>query len=129
MASKSTSIGVAVVAVILASAIGFFIYSNSTTGSVEVDVTLGAGSSYFTPANATVNLGDTVTFVVFNDDEAPHEFGIKAFNSSTGIIRPSVTGRMTFVANQAGDFPFYSPLNATQVEGERNFNGTLTVRK
>ena len=128
MASRSAKIGVLVLALILAGGIGYFVYSNAATGSPEVQVTLGAGSVYFTPTTATVTLGQTVTFVVFNTDNNPHAFAIKAFNASTGDIQPGKTGRMTFVANAVGSFPFYSPLSADDAKGMTDINGTLTVR-
>lgn len=128
MASKSAKIGILVFILILAGGIGYFAYSNSATSSTEVQVTLGAGSSFFTPTNAMVTLGQKVTFVVFNTDNNPHTFAIKAFNASTGQIQPGRTTRMTFVANQAGDFPFYSPLGPADAQGLTDLNGTLTVR-
>ena len=128
MASKSAKIGVLVLALILAGGIAYFVYSNSSTGSTEVQITLGAGSVYFMPNNATVTLGQTVTFVVFNNDDNPHAFAMKAFGASTGDIQPGKTGRMTFVANQVGNFPFYSPLSAADAKGMTDVNGTLTVR-
>jgi plastocyanin len=128
MVSKGAKIGVLALAVILAGGIGYFVYSNSSSASTEVPVTLGANSVYFTPTTATVTLGQTVTFVVFNTDNNPHAFAIKAFSASTGDIQPGKTGRMTFVANQAGNFPFYSPLTAGDAKGMTDINGTLTVR-
>jgi plastocyanin len=128
MAAKSAKMGVLVLALILAGGIGYFAYSNSSAGSTEVQITLGAGSSYFTPTSATVKLGQKVTFVVFNDDKSPHAFAIRAFNSSTGAIQPGKTARITFLANQPGDFPFYSPLSVDDAKGMTDLNGTLTVR-
>jgi len=128
MASKSAKAGVLVLALIVAGGIGFFVYSNSTTASTEVQITLGAGSSYFTPTTATVTSGQTLTLVVFNDDKSPHAFAIRAFNASTGDIQPGKTGRVTFVANKVGTFPFYSPLSADEANGMTDLNGTLTVR-
>jgi plastocyanin len=128
MVSKGARIGVLALAVILAGGIGYFVYSNSSTGSREVQITLGEGSVYFTPTTATVTLGQTVTFVVFNTDNNPHAFAIKAFGASTGAIQHGKTGRMTFVANQVGNFPFYSPLTADDAKGMTDLNGTLTVR-
>jgi plastocyanin len=128
MASRSAKIGVLALAIIVAGGIVYFVYSNSATSSTEVQITLGAGSVYFTPTNATVTLGQTVTFVVFNTDNNPHAFAIKAFNASTETIQPGKTGRMTFVANQVGAFPFYSPLSADDANGMTDINGTLTVR-
>jgi plastocyanin len=128
MASKSARIGMVALALILAGGIGYFVYSNSSTNSTEVPITIGAGSVYFTPTSATVTLGQTVTMVVFNTDNNPHSFSIQAFNASTGVIQPGKTGRATFVANQAGDFPFYSPLSATDAQGMTDLNGTLTVK-
>lgn len=128
MASSGAKIGIVALALILAGGIGYFVYSNSSSGPREVQITLGAGSSYFTPTNVTVTLGQTVTFVVFNNDDNPHSFAIKAFNASTGEIQPAKTGRVTFLANQAGNFPFYSPLSASDAQGLTDLNGTLTVR-
>jgi len=130
MTSKGAKIGVLAIALILAGGIGYFVYSNASTNTQEIDITLDAptGSAYFTPANATVALGQRVTIVVFNDDNNPHSFGIKAFNATTGIIPGSLSGRASFVADQAGTFPFFSPLNATDVQGLTDYNGTLTVK-
>ena len=128
MASKGAKIGVLTLGLILAVGISYFVYSNSSSASTEVQVTLGAGSVYFSPTTATVTLGQTVTFVVFNTDNNPHSFAIKAFGASTGDIQPGKTGRMTFVANQAGNFPFYSPLTAGDAKGMTDINGTLAVR-
>jgi len=128
MASAFMKVGVLALALILAGGIGYFIYSSASTGGVEVDVTLGEGSNWFTPTNATAKLGEQVTFVVFNDDDSPHTFEIRAFNASTGVIQPGLSGRATFVADQAGNFPFYCPLNSTNAQGESDLNGTLTVK-
>jgi len=128
MASRSAKIGVFALALVLAGGIGYFVYSNSSPGLTEVQITLGAGSSYFAPTSATVTLGQTVAFVVFNDDKSPHAFAIRAFNLSTGDIQPGKTARVTFVANQPGTFPFYSPLSADDAKGMTDLNGTLTVR-
>src|ERR1700686_223767 len=103
MASKTTKLGMLVFVLILAGGIGYFAFSTSASTSTEVQITLGAGSTYFMPTNATVNFGQTVTFVVFNTDNNPHAFAVKAFNASTGEIAPGRSGRMTFVANQAGN--------------------------
>lgn len=107
--------------------IGYFVYSNASSNTKEIDVTLGEGNSYFTPTNATAKLGDHVTFVVFNDDSNPHAFAIQAFNATTGVIQPSYSARMSFVANATGSFPFYSPLSADDASGMDNINGTFTV--
>ncbi len=128
MASKTTKIGMLVFVLILAGGIGYFAFSTSASSSTEVQITLGAGSTYFMPTNATVNFGQTVTFVIFNTDNNPHAFAIKSFNASTGEIPPGRSGRLTFVANQAGNFPFYSPLTADDAKGLTNINGTLTVK-
>ena len=128
MPSNRVRIEVAALALILVAGIGYFIYSNASTNVVEVDVVLGEGSNWFTPTNATAKLGQQVTFVVFNDDDNPHSFGIQAFNASTGVIQSGLSGRATFVADQAGNFPFYSPLNSTDAQGELDLNGTLTVK-
>lgn len=129
---STAKIGVVVLAAILAGGIGYFVYSNATTNVAEVDVVLGEGSSFFSPTSATVKLGQNVTFVVFNDDSTAHDFGIPAFgNASTGAIQPSATGRVTFVADKAGTFPWYSPLNASYISSagfdSDTLNGTLTV--
>jgi hypothetical protein len=128
MAAKGAKVGMAVFALILVGGIGYFIYSNSSTSSNDVAITIGAGSSYFTPTIVTVNLDQTVTMVVFNADNNPHVFSIKAFNATTGVIQPGKTGRATFVANQTGVFPFYSPLSSTDAQGMADLNGTLVVR-
>ena len=128
MASKSAKVGVLVLALILAAGVGYFLCSNSSAESTEVQITLGAGSVYFTPTTAIATLGQRVTFVVFNTDNNPHAFAIVAFNASTGEIQPGRTGRMTFVADQVGSFPFYSPLSADDAKGMTDLNGTLTVR-
>lgn len=127
MASTKTKLEVLALAIVIALGIGYFIYSNATTGTVEVDVTLGEGSSWFTPTNATATVGQTVTFVVFNDDDSPHVFNITAFNATTGVIASGYSGRMTFVADKAGSFPFWCPLSADDAQGENDLNGTLTV--
>jgi len=129
---STTKIGVVVLAAILAGGIGYIVYSNATTNTVEVDVILGEGSSFFSPTTATVKLGQNVTFVVFNDDSSAHDFGIPAFgNVSTGTIQSSATGRMTFIADKVGTFPWYSPMNATYIASagfdSDTLNGTLTV--
>ncbi len=128
MASKSARIGIVLFVLILAGGIGYFAYSHSASSSTEFQITLGVGSHYLTPTNVTVPLGQKVTFVVFNTDNNSHSFAIKAFNASTGDIPPGRTGRMTFVANQAGNFPFYSPLTADDARGLTDVNGTLTVK-
>jgi plastocyanin len=128
MASKSAKIGILVFVMILAGGIGYFAFSTSTSSATEVQITLSQGSSYFNPANVTVNFGQVVTFVVFNNDNNAHAFAIKAFNASTGDIPPGRTGRTTFAANQAGNFPFYSLLTADDAKGLTNINGTLTVK-
>jgi plastocyanin len=130
MASKGTKVGVVGLALVLAGGIGYFVYSNSTTNTIEIHITLDAppGTAFFTPANATVSLGQQVTMVIFNDDDNPHTFAIQAFNATTGPIPGSLSGRVSFVADKAGSFPFYSPLSADDAQGLTDLNGTLTVK-
>jgi plastocyanin len=126
--ARETKVGLLALGLIVMGAVGYFVYTNASTNSTEVQITLGAGSSYFIPTSATVTLGQSVTFVGFNTDSSPHSFAIKAFNASAEIIQPGRTGRATFTANQAGTFPFYSPLSADDAKGMTDLNGTLTVR-
>ena len=98
MASTRTKIEVGVVVLIIAAGIGYFIYSNATSNVAEVDISLGEGSNWFTPTNATVKLGQPVTIVVFNDDDNAHTFAIQAFNASTGVIASGLSGRNSFVS-------------------------------
>ena len=121
--------GVVVLAVVLIAGIGYFVYSNAASSSSQVEITLSApvGGGFFTPANATVDIGKKLTLIVYNDDDSPHVFSIAAFNASTGVIQPGYTGRATFVADRAGSFPFDCPLNSSSASDFSSYNGTLTV--
>jgi plastocyanin len=129
MTSRGIKVGMVALALVLIVGISYFIYSTSSSDSVQIVVTLSApvGNSFFTPTNATVNVGQRVTLIIYNDDDSPHTFSIDAFNASTGVIQSGYTGRATFVADRTGEFPFDCPLDSSDASGFSPYNGTLTV--
>jgi nitrous oxide reductase len=50
-----------------------------------------------------------VTLVVLNTDDNGHGLVMPQFGVDTGIIQPSSSVRVTFVADQTGTFKFYEP--------------------
>jgi nitrous-oxide reductase len=75
----------------------------------EVTVHMTAIRSHFTPEYLRLRQGDRVTIHITNIEqarEATHGFAIAKYNVNLSL-EPGETQTVTFVANEAGVFPFY----------------------
>ena len=91
---------------------------------VERIVNLRAFSWGFEPSRVEVPLGSTVKFLVSTED-AEHGLAIPAFGVSQKLV-PGKTTAVKFVADQAGEFPFY--CNVFCGAGHKEMQGTLVVK-
>ena len=78
----------------------------------------------FTPSTLTVNKGDTVQITLTSAD-VNHGMAIPTFNVNQ-TVDAGKTATFSFVADQAGSFPFF--CNVFCGEGHRNMKGVLTVK-
>jgi nitrous-oxide reductase len=75
----------------------------------QVTVHMTAIRSHFTPERIEVNQGDQVTLRITNVEtsyDATHGFAIPVYNINLSL-EPGETETVTFVADQAGVFPYY----------------------
>ena len=75
----------------------------------EVTVHMTAIRSHFTPEYIRVRQGDRVTIHITSTEQAhdaTHGFGITKYNINLSL-EPGESQTVTFVADQAGVFPFY----------------------
>ncbi len=91
---------------------------------VEVTVNLHAFNWGFEPSRVEVPLGSQVKFVVSTED-AEHGLAIPAFGVSQKLTPGKIT-EVEFVADQAGEFPFY--CNVFCGAGHKEMQGTLVVK-
>lgn len=55
----------------------------------------------------TVNLGDKVRVMLFNNGTVPHNFAIPGLTEAeTGIIPPGSTGELEFIASKSEEFNY-----------------------
>jgi len=114
MAVSRTLALVMILALVVALIAGeYFITSKSNGGSTEVDITIVEDNpvlqlDHFYPDNVTVALGQNVTLAILNGDDELRVFTLTQFGINESMA-PGTAVRVTFVANHAGDFLFYSP--------------------
>ncbi len=107
----------------------------TSQGAAAADVTfvLEARNLRWNPSSLTVNQGDVVTIVVFNNDTTvPHTFELTGYNAHVDLP-PGESRKITFTANVAGSFQYWCA-----VPGHAQFDpvtnrytgmaGTFTVR-
>jgi plastocyanin len=134
MVSKAP-VAVGIVAILVAAS-AYYLYSTSQSSpnSVEFNIQIvGDGTDYYVPANATVRLGQVVTFSVFNTDDNTHGLSIPAFNMDTGVIKHGITKHFTFTADKLGTFAWVEPPgyctggNGNVCNSAQDLKGNLTV--
>ena len=83
------------------------------------------GKSFsFTPAEMTVNKGDTVK-IIFQNSGGSHNWKIDEFNASTKVISSGQTETIQFVADKTGTFEYYCSVGTHRQMGMR---GNLIVK-
>jgi hypothetical protein len=83
----------------------------------------------FVPANVTARLSQNVTIAVQNGDDEPRLFVLLTFGVNE-TIAAGTTGRVTFLASEAGTFKFTSTGGASSVSNGKpaqTLIGYLTV--
>jgi cytochrome c oxidase subunit II len=104
------------------SGIGVVLTGSVTAGVREVHV-----ESYnfgFEPTTITVKEGERVRLVA-TSREGGHGIGIPAFGVNTGEFKAGETKTVEFVADKAGEYPFF--CNVFCGSGHRSMKGTLIV--
>jgi plastocyanin len=100
---------------LLAAAVPVFTLTPAFAATKTVDI----NKNGFTPKNATIDLGDTVTWT--NRDTAPHQVvSDQAKFTSSALLQPAQTYSVVFT--KSGAFPYHDGVNA-------NRKGTITVRQ
>lgn len=107
MPSRTVLISVGVIVLLLVVGGGYYIsQKGASANAVEVDITItqnpNTNLDYYTPSVVTVTQGQTVTLVVYDDDDSNHGFSLPAFNVDFGSIPAGHTIRMSFVADKTG---------------------------
>lgn len=69
-------------------------------------ITIASGDNWFDPDELEISRGETVTLVVSNDGVLTHNVSIDEFGVNRDY-RPGETVRITFTADQSGEFEFY----------------------
>lgn len=95
----------------------------SPSGQVR-EFTLTAKPYSFTPAEISVNKGDTVKITLSNI-EGFHDWVIDEFNARTERINAGQTATVQFVADKAGTFEFYCSVGNHRQMGMK---GNLIVK-
>ncbi|MNK48968.1 Nitrous-oxide reductase precursor [compost metagenome] len=102
--------------------------SKITRKGKNVEITMYAIRSYFTPLELNVNEGDKVTLHITNGEQTRdeiHGFGL-ADHDINVVIDPGETKTVTFVAKKAGVYPFYCTNFCSALHQE--MQGYLTVK-
>lgn len=89
--------------------------------AADVTFVLEMRNVIFDPDVLTVNPGDRVTILVFNNDSFDHTFELPDFGVSSGVIGGGGFWETTFTANEPGTHYFYCaiPGHATPLGGGR----------
>ncbi len=96
-----------------------------TSAAKVREFNVDASSYKFSPANITVNKGDTIKLTVKNVD-GTHDFKIDEFTgASTKILKTGETQTITFVVDRAGTFEYYCSIGQHRAMG---MVGKLTVK-
>lgn len=90
-----------------------------------VEITMEAGSFYYTPNSITVHQGDTVR-IVMNAVDMMHDFVIDELDVKSPVIRSGESTTIEFVADQVGEFEFYCSVGSHRQLG---MVGTLIVEQ
>ena len=78
---------------------------SATAGNVAF--VIEAKNIRWSPSSITVNKGDVVTLVIFNNDSAvPHTFELTGYNKHAHLP-PGADAAITFTADQAGTFQYW----------------------
>ncbi len=96
----------------------------TATASKEKEFNITAGDFYFTPNKITVNKGDTVTFTITNKSGI-HDLTLDEFHVRTPILLPGVPFKVTFIADKAGTYEYYS---SAPRQKELGMKGILIVQ-
>ena len=91
--------------------------------SVKTFTVVGKSFS-FTPAEMTVNKGDTVK-IIFQNTGGSHDWRIDEFNAQTKVISNGQTETIQFVADKKGTFEYYCSVGTHRQLGMK---GNLIVK-
>lgn len=113
--SRTIKLG-AVVALILALIAGDYAITRrlGSGGSTEVDIQIIEDNpvlqlDHFYPDTVNVSLGQNITLAVLNGDDEVRVFTLQEFGINE-TLGPGTAQRVTFTADKAGTFLFYSPV-------------------
>ncbi len=111
----SLLVALLVIAVILAGCASSGTGSSPSSGSAASGTTITEKGFAFDPADATVKVGDTVTFI--NEDAAPHNVKI----DGTELGNQNQGESKTWTASKAGSFPYSCVIHPSMT-------GAITVK-
>ena len=78
----------------------------------------------FTPAEITVNKGDTVK-IIFKNESGTHNWKLDEFNAQTNILQAGQEQTIQFVADKKGTFEYYCSVGTHRQMGMK---GNLIVK-
>ena len=97
--------------------------SPTAQGQVKTFVVIGKPFS-FTPAQITVNKGDTV-IIIFKNESGTHDWRIDEFNAQTKILQAGQEQTIQFIADKVGTFEYYCSIGTHRQMGMK---GNLIVK-
>ena len=89
--------------------------TGSTQGSVKEFSVVGSPFK-FNPSEIRVKKGDTVK-ITFKNSQGFHDFGIDEFNVKTKQANSPSEETVTFVADKAGEYPYYCSVGQHRANG------------
>jgi plastocyanin len=98
--------------------------AGTSTATNEKTFNVTTGDFYFTPDKITVNNGDKVTLIITNKSGI-HDFTIDELQVRIPIRLQEVPFKVTFTAEKAGTYEFYSSAPGQR---ELGMKGTLVVQ-
>lgn len=140
VSSKTVMLVVAVLAVYSVSLtyyISYYDARNAPSNTVNVYIYIygpinPGGSAFYLPDTFTVDVGQNVSLVVYNDDGVTHGLAIPKFAVDTGAIPSESRKTVSFIAKETGTFEFSEPTGECALAGGScdsmgHLTGNMTV--
>ncbi len=72
---------------------------------IDREIKITARNFQFDPARVTVKQGETVRFVIANQDPIPHDFVSRAARIGNTLLPPNATQSVVWIASARGTYP------------------------